>query len=72
MWFKAPSLSSSTDTDFYIELTDNPDYAPSDDYGRESVWNDTVATYLFTGGNANDHSPNGNNGTPSNVTRGAE
>ncbi len=43
--FKAPSISSSTDTTFYIYYGNSSasDYAPTDTNGRNNVWSDYAA-----------------------------
>lgn len=45
--FKAPSLSSSTDTDFYIYYGNTSATEPASDstYGRNAVWSDYKAVY---------------------------
>jgi hypothetical protein len=48
LWFKAPALSASTDTDFYIYYgnTSAVAYADTDPYGTHDVWsNGFVAVY---------------------------
>jgi len=62
-------LSSSTDTEFYIYYGNSgaSDYAVTDTYGRNNVWNSNYkAVYHLK--DANDSSGNGNNGTVSGAT----
>jgi hypothetical protein len=67
--FKAPSLSSSTDTDFYIYYgnTSASDYGVTDTYGRNNVWiSGYSAVWHMQEGSSTryDSTSNGNNLTP--------
>ncbi|MDZ7611400.1 MAG: LamG-like jellyroll fold domain-containing protein [Candidatus Moranbacteria bacterium] len=72
--FKAPSLSASSDTDFYIYYgSGGSDYADSDTYGAENVWtNGYEAVYHLeetpsgSGGTHYDSTANANDGTTQN------
>jgi hypothetical protein len=61
LWFKAPSLSSTVNTDFYIYYG-NPSasaYATTDPYGRNAVWsNGFQNVYHLETGNSSDSSGN--------------
>jgi biopolymer transport protein ExbB len=61
LWFKAPSLSSTVNTDFYIYYG-NPSasaYATTDPYGRNAVWsNGYQNVYHLEVGNSSDSSGN--------------
>jgi len=66
IYFKAPSLSSSTDTEFYVYY-DNPgttEPAADSTYGSENVWmNGFAAVYHMEQANVVDSTSNHNNGT---------
>jgi len=66
--FKAPSVSSSTDTEFYVYYGNSSanDYADSDTYGAENVWTNSQAGVWHLGeetGDAIDSTSNNNDGT---------
>lgn len=65
------SLSSSTDTDFYIYFGNASATAPaaSSTYGSQNVWNSNYKVVTHNGGGS-DSTSNGHNGTPSGVTAG--
>jgi hypothetical protein len=69
LWFKAPTLSSTIDTNFYIYFgnTSSVAYADSDPYGAHDVWsNGYVAVYHMNEdptGIIKDSTSFGNNGT---------
>lgn len=68
LYFKAPNLSSTTDTTFYIYFgnTAATDYAVGATYGAEAVWSDYEAVWHFaegTGSVAGDSTSNNNDGT---------
>jgi hypothetical protein len=62
--FKAPSLSSSSDTDFYIYYGSSAtDYAADATYGAETVWSDYQGVYHLESHEALvDSTGNGNDG----------
>ncbi len=65
LWFKAPSLSSTLDTVFYVSFGSGAsDYATSATYGAQNVWtNGYQAVYHFPNGatlSLNDSTSNGN------------
>jgi hypothetical protein len=50
LWFKADSISATTDTDFYIWYG-NPTavaYDDDDEFGKYAVWDDFIAVYHFS------------------------
>lgn len=75
--FKAPTLSHTADTIFYIYYGNSSAtaYTASATFGSQNVWNSNYqAVYHFPNGSslsANDSTANGNNGTNNNATAGA-
>lgn len=76
LYFKADSISSTTNTTFYIYYgNDSSDYATTATYGAENVWTDFITVYHFqqASGTVLDSTGNSNDlGTLSNVVYGID
>ncbi len=71
--FLAPTLSSDTDTNFYVYFGNSSasDYDINDEFGRNAVWKDYLAVYHFEE-NSTDSTGGGNNGTDTDASYGSE
>jgi hypothetical protein len=76
LWFKAPSLSSGANTDFYIYYGNSgaSDYATNATYGAQNVWDSNyLAVWHYKDGStlsATDSTSNAANGTINSATAG--
>lgn len=75
--FRAPSISHSSDTDFYVYYgnADVSDHAEGGEFGKHNVWNNsfTLVQHLFedpSGGTSTDSTVNSNDGTVNNMESG--
>jgi hypothetical protein len=69
VWVKVPSVTTATDTVFYVWYNNSgaSPYAPTDTFGSQSVWTDYAAVYHGQN-NTNDSTAGASNGSDTSVS----